>query len=120
MGISGLIALAGIGLAFMLHLRDRPQADRLALSLEPVARAIENKYWVDELYDLTIVRPLRSAGRVFFGIDKYVVDGLVWITGFVPQFSGFVLKLGLQRGYVQGYALTMMLGVAVILLFVFL
>ena len=120
MAISGVIAAAGIALAFLLHLKDRPKADRLALSLEPVARAIENKYWVDELYDLAIVRPLRGIGSVFFAIDKYVVDGLVWLTGFIPQLSGFILKLGLQRGYVQGYALTMLLGVAGILLFVFL
>jgi NADH-quinone oxidoreductase subunit L len=120
MAISGLLALAGIGLAFLLHLKDRPRADRLALSLEPVARAMENKYWVDELYDLIIVRPLRGAGRVFFAIDRFVVDGLVWTAGFVPQASGFVMKLGLQRGYLQGYALSMLIGVALILAVVFL
>jgi hypothetical protein len=47
------------------------------------------------------------------------VDGLVWIAGFVPQLSGFALKLTTQRGYLQGYALTMILGIAVILLIVF-
>jgi NADH-quinone oxidoreductase subunit L len=119
MGISGAIAIAGIALAFLLHLKDRPKADRLALSLEPVARAIENKYWVDELYDAVIVRPLRAIGDAFFAIDRYVVDGLVWLVGFVPQLSGFVMKLSLQRGYLQGYALTMLLGIAVILLGVF-
>lgn len=120
MVVSTVVALAGIGLAFLLHLKDRPRADRLALSLEPVARAIEHKYWVDELYDAAIVRPLRGFGKLFFAVDRFVVDGLVWLAGFIPQLSGFVLKLGLQRGYVQGYALTMLLGVAVILAAVFL
>lgn len=81
---------------------------------------MENKYWVDELYQGAIVEPLRRLGKAFYVIDKYVVDGLVWIAGFIPQLSGFVLKLTVQRGYVQGYALSMVLGVAVILLVVFL
>ena len=36
------------------------------------------------------------------------------------QAGGFALKLTTQRGYLQGYAVTMLLGVAVILLVVFL
>ncbi|HRK29691.1 MAG TPA: NADH-quinone oxidoreductase subunit L [Tepidisphaeraceae bacterium] len=120
MAVSTLIALSGIGLAYSLHLKDRPKADRLALLLTGVARAMENKYWVDELYQAVIVEPLRRVGEIFFTLDKYFVDGLVWLAGFVPQLGGFVLKLTLQRGYVQGYALSMALGIAIILLVVFL
>ena len=120
MAVSTIIALAGIGLAYSLHLKDRPKADRLALSMAGVANAIENKYWIDEFYQATIVEPLRKIGDIFFTLDKYVVDGLVWLAGFIPQLGGFVLKLTLQRGYVQGYALSMLLGLAIILLVVFL
>ena len=38
---------------------------------------------------------------------------------FIPQLSGFALKLTVQRGYLQGYAVTMILGLAAILLLVF-
>jgi NADH-quinone oxidoreductase subunit L len=120
MVVSTLVALAGIWVAFSLHLKDRPKADRLALTLAGPARAIENKYWVDELYQAMIVEPLRKFGQVFFAVDRFVVDGLVWLAGFVPQLTGFFLKLTLQRGYVQGYALTMLLGLAIILAVVFL
>jgi hypothetical protein len=37
----------------------------------------------------------------------------------VPQLSGFALKLTTQRGYLQGYAVTMLFGIAVVLLLVF-
>ena len=39
--------------------------------------------------------------------------------GFIPQASGFTLKLTTQRGYLQGYAASMLFGVAVILLAIF-
>jgi hypothetical protein len=55
-----------------------------------------------------------------FAADKWVIDLLVGGIAMVPQAAGFALKLSTQRGYLQGYALTMILGVAVILLFIFL
>jgi hypothetical protein len=48
------------------------------------------------------------------------VDGLVWAVSFIPQASGWSLKLTTQRGYLQGYAATMLFGIAVILLIIFL
>jgi NADH-quinone oxidoreductase subunit L len=114
------VAAGGIGLAYLLHLRDRRKADELAGLIPGVARVIENKYWVDEAYQNVIVEPLRAIGRLFFAMDRYVVDGLVWLVSFVPQAGGWALKLGVQRGYLQGYAVAMLLGLAVILLIVFL
>jgi len=81
---------------------------------------IEAKYWVDEIYQNFIVEPLRMLGKAFFLVDRVVVDGIVFTISFVPQLSGFALKLTTQRGYLQGYAAMMLLGVAVILLIVFL
>jgi hypothetical protein len=48
-----------------------------------------------------------------------VVDGIVNVIGFVPQLSGFALKIVAQRGYLQGYATAMLLGIAVTLLLIF-
>jgi hypothetical protein len=47
------------------------------------------------------------------------VDGMVWITGAIPQACGFALSLTTERGYLQGYAATMLLGLAAILLLIF-
>jgi NADH-quinone oxidoreductase subunit L len=118
--VSGLISLAGIGLAYQFHLNDRTAPERIAAGAPALTRAIEGKYWIDEIYQAGIVEPLRTLGRVFFAIDRIVVDGLVWLIGFVPQLSGFTLKLTTQRGYLQGYAGAMAFGILVILLIVFL
>jgi NADH-quinone oxidoreductase subunit L len=118
--IGAAVAVLGIWIAYMLHLRDRARAERIAQGLEPLTAMLEAKYWVDEIYQNAIVEPLRDIGRAFFWIDRVVVDGIVWAAGFVPQLSGFALRLGIQRGYLQGYATAMLFGILAILLFVFL
>jgi NADH-quinone oxidoreductase subunit L len=119
MVISALIAIAGILTAYLLHLQDRTRAERLAERFAGAARVLEAKYWVDEVYQKGIVEPLRQVGRVFFMMDRFVIDGLVWAVSFVPQAGGFALKLSSQRGYLQGYALTILFGLVVILIVVF-
>lgn len=117
--VSGALSILGIWLAYLLHLKNRAAGDRLAERFSGITRVLEAKYWVDEIYQAAIIEPLRSLGRVFFMMDRFVVDGIVWLVSFVPQLSGFVLKLTTQRGYLQGYAVTMLFGIAVVLLLVF-
>ena len=118
--VSALIALAGIGAAYFFHLKDRTAGEALPLRFPILSRILENQYWIDEAYQIGIVNPLRLAGETFFAIDQFVVDGVVTVVGFImPQATSLALKRGLQRGYLQGYALTMLLGVAVIVLIVF-
>ena len=117
--VSGLISILGILLAYQLHLKDRAAGERLPERFPAVNRLLEGKYWIDEIYQAAIVEPLRKLGKAFFIIDQIVVDGVVWLMGFIPQASGFTLKLTTQRGYLQGYAAAMLFGVAVILLAIF-
>ena len=117
---SGLIALLGIYLAYLFHLKYRDRGEAMAARHPLAVRVLEAKYWVDEIYQAAVVEPLRAIGRVFFAIDRYVVDGIVSGVGYVPQVAGFTLKLTTQRGSLQGYALLMLLGIAIILLFLFL
>lgn len=119
MAVSALIALAGIGLAYWLHLKDRRRGEALPEKAAPISRLLEAKYWLDEIYQGYIVEPLRWVGRASFVIDRFIIDGVVWMIGFVPQLGGFALKLTTQSGYLQRYAVTMLLCIAVILLFVF-
>jgi len=118
--LSVLAAGGGIYFAFALHLKNRGRAEELAARHPALIRALEAKFWVDEVYQQAIVEPLRWLGRKFYQIDTYVVDGFVWLVGFVPQLFGFTLKLTTQRGSLQGYAAAMLLAVVVILLVLFL
>lgn len=120
MVISGLISLAGILAAWYMHLVNRKASDKLAESLRPITLLLQGKYFVDEIYQAAIVEPLRMFGMFLRGIDRWIVDGLVNTTGFIPQAGGFFMQLTTQRGFLQGYAVTMLLGFAAILLLIFL
>jgi len=118
--VGAIVAVSGILLAFWLHLADRRKAEEMAAGMTGVTEVLDAKYWVDEIYQAAIVEPLRKLGKLFFAIDRIIVDGLVWLISFIPQLGGFSLKVTMQRGYLQGYAAVMAFGVLAILLFVFL
>ena len=118
--LSGGIAVAGIFVAYVLHLKDRARASALANSMWPIASILDHKYWVDEIYQRLIVKNLRTLGKLFaFVIDRFIVDGLVNLAGMIPQAGGVFLKLTVQRGYLQGYAAAMLFGIAIILFVIF-
>ena len=113
MYVSGAVALVGIGVAWLLYGK-APRKDP-AEALGGLFKLCYAKWYVDEIYDRVFVRPLRGLGRVCFGIDNYGIDGLVWFVSAVPRGIGMVLRIG-QQGALQGYALSMLIGVALLLL----
>jgi NADH-quinone oxidoreductase subunit L len=116
MSVSSLIALLGIGLATMIWLRQPQIADRMAARFPGVHRLLLNKYYVDELYDATVVQPVKIASEdgLWRGMDAKVVDGAVNGTGQVVAGVSAVLRL-LQSGSVRTYAASTFLGVVLIL-----
>jgi len=112
---SGAIAVFGWFLARTFHWKNRSPVDQTSAVAPGVVRVLENKYWVDEIYDALIVKPLRWLAGAFYGFDRLVVDGVVGLISFVPQFAGFAMKFTTQRGHLQGYAASMLLALVVIL-----
>ncbi|MGH0035888.1 MAG: NADH-quinone oxidoreductase subunit L [Myxococcota bacterium] len=115
----GLIGIAvgafavGTGLAYLLYQRHPDWPGRLAESLGFVYRFVRDKYYVDELYDRVIVRPLVAISdevlyRVF---DAGVIDGIA-VNGTARSVRALAAQ-GLkyaQSGLVQGYMLIMVAG----------
>jgi NADH-quinone oxidoreductase subunit L len=114
MYVSALVALGGIGLAWA-RFGQAPETDPDARALGGLWRLWHAKYYFDEIYDYAFVRPLRNLGRVFSATDDYGLDGVIWLVAAVPRSLSFLLHF-LQRGALQGYALGMVVGVAVLLL----
>ena len=119
MVISSLVFAIGVYFAYLTHLKDRAAGDRIAERFRGISRVLEAKYWIDDIYQAGIVEPLRWFGRVLFGTDRMGVDGLVGFFSFIPQTIGWLIKTTTQRGYLQGYAVSMLFGLAVILVVVF-
>ncbi|MCO6459089.1 MAG: NADH-quinone oxidoreductase subunit L [Pirellulaceae bacterium] len=73
-----------------------------------------HRFYLDELYELVLVRPLRGLARLCYGIDRWLIDGTVNFVGRVPRQIGDVMR-SLQMGLVPFYALAMVLGLLILL-----
>jgi NADH-quinone oxidoreductase subunit L len=116
MGVSSLIALAGIGIALIVWLRRPAIAEAMARNYPGLHRLLLNKYYVDEVYDAAIVQPIRigSEEGLWRRFDVNVIDGAVNGTGtIVASWAGMMRRL--QTGSVRSYAGSMFVGVVVIL-----
>ncbi len=79
-----------------------------------LARAIQNKFYVDEFYDSIIVKPLRSLSGVLSNvIDKSGIDGIVNSVGKSINYSSRQIRL-LQSGQVGTYIFLMVIGMLVL------
>ncbi len=130
-----------------LPVAKRPD-DPLRQILGPVFTALNNKWWVDELYQLIIIRPYAwlsnflaeqvdwrfwhdwfhekviangYTGLSYFLADKFdmrVIDGAAnGLATVTQQFAGGLRRL--QTGYVRNYALSIFLGLVLIMAYLF-
>jgi NADH-quinone oxidoreductase subunit L len=120
MGISVACAVGGILLAWVMYSL-RPG---IPLVMGRIFRGsykiLWNKYYVDEFYDLIIVRPFKwISSAILIGFtDGKIIEGIV--NGVPAAIAAFGEKLRkLQTGNVQHYALGMALGLFVIITLVF-
>jgi NADH-quinone oxidoreductase subunit L len=116
MAVSSLVALAGIALATFLWVKNRQIPARMAQQYSGIHRLLLNKYYVDEVYDATIVQPIKvvSTEGLWRGFDVKIVDGAVNGAGYLVSGVSIVLRL-LQNGSVKTYAASMFAGVVAIL-----
>ena len=108
--VSVVIAALGLGIGWVVFQR-RP--------LLQMPRLLENKYYVDEIYDTTLIRPIETVSRegLWKIIDKGVIDGGLHSIGEAVTELGRAARW-LQAGFVRGYAAIILLG-ALILIGVF-
>jgi NADH-quinone oxidoreductase subunit L len=82
-----------------------------------ISKFLANKWYVDELYETIIVKPLGHLASFFNKvIDAKIIDGFVNGVGRSVQYSARQLRL-LQSGQVGSYVLIMV--ISIILLFIF-
>ena len=76
-----------------------------------MATILENKYYVDEIYDATIINPIVVVSRegLWKLFDQGVIDGLLHAIGDAVTETGTVVRR-LQAGFVRGYAAIILLG----------
>ncbi len=136
MGVSVLIGVIGIAVAYRFYVRRPEIAATLKARFAGPHRVLTNKYYVDELYGATVIRGTMASANGLWTFDrnvvdgavngsgtvtrvtawlsglfdKYFVDGLVNLVGSILQESSFIFRR-LQTGLIQNYALLMLFGV---------
>jgi NADH-quinone oxidoreductase subunit L len=115
MAISTVVALGGIFVAWLFYVRQPELPNQLAGRFRDLYQLSLNKFHIDEIYDVFLVKPLAGFAAFCRVIDQYVVDGLVDLIGYIPRLIGGRFR-PVQNGLVQFYALAMVLGLTVFLL----
>jgi NADH-quinone oxidoreductase subunit L len=116
MGVSTVIAVLGIFIAYGIWVRRRAIAKRFAETYPGLHKLLLNKYYVDELYDAVIVQPVKvgSTEGLWRGFDVTLIDGAVNGVAAIVAASATGLRR-LQTGSVRTYAGSLFVGVIVIL-----
>ncbi len=136
------VATIGWAIAFFLYYRDSAflRATRWKGNLALVHKLLENKYYIDEIYNGTVVAGTLLFSRILWWFDANIVDGLVNLTRHITVFvlgygsslfdryvvdgavngvastarGGSSLLRRAQNGLVQNYALVMGGGIVLI------
>lgn len=115
MGISIACAFGGIFVSWVFYMLKPGIPKALASNFKQAYATLWNKYYIDELYDATIVNPTKrlASGFLMPVTDGTIIEGIV--NGVPKMIAGFSEKLRkLQTGYVQHYAMSMALGLFIL------
>ena len=107
----------GVGLALALYTVLAGVPARVFNTLPAVGNFLYGKFYVDELYNALLVRPLEGFARVLWkGVDQAAIDGTVNGTAAFVDVSGEIIRTT-ETGQLRHYAFFMFLGTCFILLF---
>jgi len=113
------VAIIGWYIAHALYKQKSARPAELAAALPGGYKLLANKYYVDEIYNSAVVKPLMVTSNYFLGwvVDKAVIGGLAWLLGGIATFAGALLQRW-QSGNIRSYAAWLAAGAAAVLLFV--
>ncbi|CAC5341477.1 MULTISPECIES: NAD(P)H-quinone oxidoreductase subunit F [Planktothrix] len=108
--ISGLLGVAIGGGIYLLGMGSKPYK----LPWKGLQDLFAYDFYIDRIYDLTVVLFVSRISTFSAWIDRYIIDGIVNAFGLATLFSGEGLKYSIS-GQSQFYLLTIALGVGVLL-----
>jgi NADH-quinone oxidoreductase subunit L len=115
MGLSSIVALTGIGLAYFFFVADPRRSESVAQTFSGLRTVLLNKYYVDEAYNAAIVQPIRvtSEQALWKVVDAGAIDGAV--NGTADSVGALAeLLRRLQTGSVRAYAASLLFGAVLV------
>lgn len=117
MVISVIIALIGIGMAYLFYIKNPALPKLMAERWKGLYTLVANKYYVDEIYQVLFVNSIKKLGvGLWKGFDDLVIDGTVnGIAILIGWISGVMRRV--QTGLVQNYAFSMIVGGLILIIY---
>jgi NADH-quinone oxidoreductase subunit L len=111
MVLSVLVAISGILMAYVFYIRSPRIPAAVTARLGGIYTLVANKYYIDELYERSIVRPgyALADSLMYKLIDAGIIEGIVNGLGIAARLFGAVARLA-QSGVVRTYAFFMLVG----------
>jgi NADH-quinone oxidoreductase subunit L len=116
--VAVLVALEGWLIADKFYRRKPSRPAQWATAMPAGYKLLANKYFVDEFYGATVVKPLLGFSKVFLEwvVDVGILGGAAWLLGGIATFAGAILQRW-QSGNLRSYAAWLAAGAAAVLLF---
>ena len=113
------VALIGWFVAHLFYGKKTQRPAELAAALPAGYKLLANKYYVDEFYGATVIKPLMATSTYLLGwfVDKAILGGAAWLLGGIATFAGALLQRW-QSGNLRSYAAWLAAGAAAVLLFI--
>ena len=115
MGIATLVMIVAIYFAHSIYVKKNTVPAAEGEELKPLHKLVYNKYWIDELYESLITKPLNLISEAFHKlVDNQIVDGIVNGVGSLVTWLSSVLRLA-QTGNIGFYVFVMVISIVLIL-----
>ncbi len=117
-GVALIVGMGGIVVAGALYMTSREKMAIAKMIFAPIYDVLTHKYYVDEIYDVLLVKPARNMGAFLESTaEKDGIDYAVNLVGEKVRETSYWISLW-QSGKVRTYALNMIAGATIILMFV--
>ncbi|MCL6517156.1 NADH-quinone oxidoreductase subunit L [Alicyclobacillus sp.] len=114
MALSVVVGLLGIGLAALMYgRRRRIEPEKLARGASFLYQLSYRKFYLDEIYYFVVVATGKAIAAVVDFVDRYIIDGIVRLVGWVVGLVGTGLRYT-QTGQVQAYTAVAAFGVLIL------
>jgi NADH-quinone oxidoreductase subunit L len=116
MGIAITVMFASLYYAYTVYVKKKTLPADEEEQLSPIHKLVYNKYWIDELYENLITKPLNFISEALYKlVDNQIVDGIVNGFGVVVTRTSQFIRLA-QTGNIGFYVFAMVAGIILILL----
>ena len=119
--ITPVVVIIAIPLSYYLYVKDKKILDGVKNSNLPFYNFLLNKWYIDEIYDFILIKPLKKIGVFFWKkgdqdtIDRFGPDGISKVIKFISNKA-----VQFQSGYIYDYAFVMLIGLSALITYLIL